>query len=271
MVFNGNKSIYSSRLENYRSLGLDYTPLINTTLNEKFIVNARHKFDGNVKHYPTVNVLTIGTDFNITNSDNNVFNLKTSPHSPMDASLFNHIPFYLRKLSEVDNYPPSDKYVLRKNIVIDDVVYLACYGYHMEDIVYKGDITKYNNIDSDYVNISKVDTNTGSFLNPEPRDKIKLNDQPDFFLGTFFKMFFFFNEDELKCIIDAFDILYPNEKLRRITELGICSSVYLEDINEVVWCGLEYYLDTDYNLDKALNETYLEFYIELGNSEVIRV
>jgi len=271
MVFNGNKSIYSSRLENYRSLGLKYLPLINTTLNEKFIINARHKFEDDVKHYPTVNVLTIGTDFNVTNTDMNVFNLKTSPHSPMDASLFNHLPFYLKKLSDVDNYPPSDKYVLRKNIVINDIAYLACYGYHMEDIVYKGDVTKYAKIDTDYANISKVDTNTGEFLNPTPRDKMKLDESPDYYLGTFFKMFFFFNEDELRNIVDVFDLLHPDESLRRITELGICSSIHLEDINEVVWCGLEYYLDTDYDMDEALSATYLEFYVEVGNSEVIRM
>ena len=271
MVFNGNKSIYSSRLENYRSLGINYMPLISTTLNEKFIIEPNYIFEDKEKHFPTINVLTIGTDFNLTNSDINVFNLKTSLHSPMCASLFNHIPFYLKKLSEVDENPPSDKYVLRKRIVIDDVTYLACYGYHVEDIVYKGDITKYGNIDTDYVNISKVDTNTGEFLNPTPRNKMELDKEPDYYLGTFFKMFFFFNEEELNNILDVFNILYPDESLRRITELGICSSIYLEDINEVVWCGIEYYLDTDYDINDAALAKYLEFYVEVGNSEVIRM
>jgi hypothetical protein len=270
MVFNGNKSIYSVRLDNYRSLGLEYSPLINTTLNEKFVINARHNFEDNISRYPKINVLTIGTDFNTTNTEMSVFNLKTSPHSPLDASLFNHIPFYLKKLSEVDNYPPSDKYVLRKHVVINDITYLACYGYYIEDIVYKGDVTKYANIDTDYANISKVETNDGKFLNPVPRDKIALDQQPDFFLGSFFKIFFFFNEDELKNILDVFEILYENESLKRITELGICSSIYLEDINEVVWCTIEYFLDTDYDIEEAFNETYLEFYIEVGSSEVIR-
>ena len=270
MIFNGNKSIYSNRLANYTSLGLNYKPLINTTLNEKFIIEARHEFDDGVNHLPTINVLTIGTDFNELNTDMNVLKLKTSPHSPLDASLFNHIPFYLRKLSEVDAFPVSDRYVLRKNVVINDETYLACYGYFVDDIVYKGDITRYANIDTDYVNISKVDTNDGSFLNPVPRDNVELDIQPDSFLGTFFKMYFYFNEDELNEILHVFDVLYPDEPLKRITELGICSSIMLEDKNEVVWCGIEYFLDTDYDIEEACTNTFLEFYVEIGNSEVIR-
>ena len=270
MVFNGDKSIYSSRLQNYMSLGLDYNPLPNTTLNEKFVINTRYDFNDNIKRYPTINVITIGTDFNPLDITANVFNLKTSPHRPTDASLFNHVPFYLRKLSDVNSFPPSDRYVLRKKIVINDITYLACYGYLIDDIVYKGDVTKYANVDTDYVNISKVDTNTGQYLNPVPRDNIDLDKQPDYYLGTFFKMFFFFNEDELKEIFNAFTVLYPNETLKRITEIGVASSIYVEDINEIVWCGIEYFIDIDYNIEDAIKETFLEFYIEVGNSEVIR-
>jgi len=270
MIFNGTKTMYSDRLKNYMSLGLHYEPLINTTLNETFVIKPRYDFNDDNIHYPKINVLVIGSDNNEPNKEINKFNLRTSPHSPLDASLFNHIPFYLRKVSEVDMYPPSDRYVLRKNITINEELYLACYGYRMDDIVYKGDIVSFNSIDKDYVNITKIDTNDGRYLNPTPRERIELYKAPDYYLGTFFKLFFFFNKDELGEMLNSFKTLYPTNPINRITEMGICSSIYLEDDNEVVWCGIEYFIDTDYNIQDAYDKSYLEFYVEVGNSEVIR-
>ncbi|RLF08141.1 MAG: hypothetical protein DRJ64_01635 [Thermoprotei archaeon] len=271
MVFNGNKTIYSSRLQNYISLGLEYEPLINTTLNEKFVINPRYNFNDTIKRFPTINVLTIGGDDIVPNSNLNKLNLRASPHSPLDASLFNHIPFYLKKVSEVGNMPPNDNYVLKKHITIDNELYLACYGYYMSDIIYKGDVIMFNNIDTDFVNISKVDTNDGSFLNPVPRERLELVNTPDNYLGTFFKMYFFFSENEILNMLEAFSILYKDDSKNRITELGVCSSIRLEDESDVVWCGVEYFVDTDYDLIDARDKTFLEFYLEVGNSEVIRV
>ena len=260
--------MYGIRLQNYLSLGLPYQPLINTTLNEKFIINQDYIVPDNV--YPKTNVIVIGTDFNPTNSDLTRVNLKLSPHTPLDAALFKHIPFYLRKLTDVKEYPPSDHYVLRKEITIDNETYLACYGYHTNDIVYKGDIVKYANIDTDYVNITKVETNTGEYLSPTLRDNLDIDKSLDYFLGNFFKLAFFFDSKELIEIGNSFDILYPNQSLRRITEIGVCSSIYLEGDNEVVATTIDYFLDSDFNIDDKIKEGNMEFYLEVGNSEVIR-
>ena len=266
MVFNGERTMYNVRLQNYLMLGLPYTPLVNTTLNEKFDIVK--KVDIPPRPYPTTNVLVIGTLFKEQDTTLTRLNLKTSPHSPLDAALYNHLPFYIRKVSELNDYPPSDRYVLRKNIVLDNEEYLVCYGYYVDDIIYKGDIVKYANINNEYTNITKIDTNDGSFLNPDLKANLALEKNIEEYLGNFFKLYFFFSKDEITEIQHAFDVLYPNEDVRRINEVGVCSSIKLDD--DVMWCGVDYFLDTDFDIDEYAKKGFLEFYLEVGNSEVIR-
>ena len=260
--------MYGIRLHNYMSLGLPYKPLVNTTLNEKFNINQDYKPAKGL--YPKTNVIVIGTDFNNLNSELTRVNLKLSPHTPLDAALYNHIPFYLRKLEDVIDNPPSDHYVLRRNITINDVQYLACYGYLTEDIVYKGDIVKYSNIDKEYANITKIDTSTGDYLHPKLRDNLDIDKSIAYYLGNFFKLAFFFNKSELTEVANVFDIMYADKILRRITEVGVCSSIYAEDVKDVVWCNIDYFLDTEFNIDEKLAHGSMEFFLEVGNSEVIR-
>jgi len=269
MIYNGERTMYNVRLQNYLLLGREYHPLVNTTLNEKFEINERYLFNDNNKHYPTINMITIGTDFLEPNNSETRLKLKSSQHKPLDASLYNHIPFYLKKIAEANTNPPSDKYVLRKNIIINGETYLACYGYLVEDIIYKDDIVEYDNIDSDYTTVSKINTNDGLYLNPNRSDNINLDSENDKYLANFFKLFLFFNQNEINELLNVFDILYPN-KIKTIKEIGVCSSIYLKDIKDVVWCTINYFLDSNIDINEAKTKGYLDFYIEVGNSEVIR-
>jgi len=195
----------------------------------------------------------------IYNGERTMYNVRLQnylQHKPLDASLYNHIPFYLKKIAEANTNPPSDKYVLRKNIIINGETYLACYGYLVEDIIYKDDIVEYDNIDSDYTTVRS--------------DNINLDSENDKYLANFFKLFLFFNQNEINELLNVFDILYPN-KIKTIKEIGVCSSIYLKDIKDVVWCTINYFLDSNIDINEAKKtKGYLDFYIEVGNSEVIR-
>ena len=98
-VYNSTRTIYNLKLQTCMMFGLPYHPLPNTTLNEKFNIYPYNEIDCNYENqnYPRVNGIVIGIGGNeVVNSD--ILDLKLGKHSPVDAALFEHIPFVIRPI-----------------------------------------------------------------------------------------------------------------------------------------------------------------------------
>lgn len=120
------RTVYGSYLQTIERLGIPFTLVPNTTLNEKFNVQAGVLPSGG--EIPSMRYFTIGNMGHMTvkaedGSDETV----PVPHRPTDAGLFNHIPFALR---EVNNDLPQverAKYGLRVQEVHNGTNYFAYY------------------------------------------------------------------------------------------------------------------------------------------------
>lgn len=273
MIFNGINTIYNIKLQNAKAINVPYSTLINTTLNEKFGIDIEES-TGTLDVYPNINLLTIGTDPNFsTNTDLNRLNLTRSKHSPLDAALFSHMPFYLREVNDVDKFPPSERIRLKKTITINNVQYLVGYGYELNGIDYKNDILIYNNIKNEYVNVSKLDTNDATLLNPTPRNNLNLdfNNINNSYVTDFLKVEVYFTESELINIKYAMEILYG--KVSPITEIGICNSIYkvVDNKPKNTAVQIAYFLDADINIEEALVNKFLNFYIDLGGMDILTI
>ena len=271
MLFNGTNTIYNIKLQNAKSIGVTYSILANTTLNEKFGIEVVDSLKP-LKEYPNLNLITLGVneEFKLSNKATRL-NLTRSRHSPIDAALFNHIPFYLRPLTEVNDNPPSDSIRLTKVINIQGVDHLAGYGYVLNDIEYKNDILVYNNVQNDYVNVSKLDTNDATLLNPIPKSTSELDlANNNTYVTDFLKAYVYMTELELLEIKNAMDILYTTTPT--ITEIGVCNSLIKTLENgklENYAVQIAYFADVDIDINKAIQEKSLEFYIDLGGMDVL--
>ena len=132
-MFNSTMTCYARKFINHMKCGLKYTPLLNTTLNEKF--NILPTSDDLTIPYPSINMLVIGNGLRGDLIRNSRLDLKSSVHNVTDASLVKHMPFYLRKTTELDLYPPSDKLCLKTNMSIGDTEYTAYFGYRRTEFV----------------------------------------------------------------------------------------------------------------------------------------
>jgi len=267
-MFNGSRTIYSKKLANRAKCGLPYVPLLNTTLNERF--NIESLVDNKSVTYPTINLLTFGIGASDTSVKNTRLDLKSSTHSYTDAALFTHIPLYMRKESEITLHPPSSKLRLRTSITFDNEKYIVYYGYKIDDFDSNDDVVTFNNIEEEYVNISKLDVSSLSVLYPEPKNVIDLKTCTKQYIGDFIKVYTFITEEELLEIENVFNLLYPNKE-QIITEVGICHSKEMkyETYIENVQVQISYFLDTKFDIKQSIKEEKLDFIIELGDMELM--
>lgn len=268
-MFNAERTIYSKKIQNRMKCGLDYNPILNTTLNEKFdIYPTDNVLD---IRYPTLNLITIGcgvTD-NIDMTTTRL-NMYSSPHTAIDAALFKHVPLYMRPLADVVNYPASDRLRLKKIMSFNGTDYLVYYGYSIANYEATDVITTYTGIENDYVSIAELAIAGDTVLNPIPKPNINIDTKK--YISDFVKFYTFISEAELIEIKNAFSIMYP-DITPVITEIGVCSSKETTLDNNLVnlQTQVNYFLDVNHNVDDALLKGKLDFYIEVGDMEIIAV
>ena len=276
MVFNGMQTIYSIQLMNRMLIKAPYLPPMNTTLNEKFKILM--DCNNAPQYYPTINLITIGYNPLVKNENLVKYKLFNSFHNPTDAALFNHIPFYLRKISEISKHPVPDNLRLRKIIIIDDEEYLAGYGLEVSDFIYKDAFVNLDQITNEYAKILKYNFNNNDFLNPKPNINLDLRFKPESFIGDFIKIYNFWDDVILSEIKHAIDVLGIDNDYK-ITEIGVCFSktvkneiendkgdfkqIYLEAVETQIAYFIDCILD--------LNVEVQDFYIEIGGQQILGV
>ena len=270
-IYNSTRTIYNVKLQTCMMASIPYTPLPNTTLNEKFDIlqyKQTEYYDSSIIKYPTIKGITIGNGgSNVINTD--IGNLSLGKHSPVDGALYNHIPFVIR---DIDNdLEDSEKlnYRLRKTFYIDNKEYVAYYVklFTEDDLYYRPEIL-YIDLNATIPSIKLFDTNRFDILNPEP----SLNNQMSSYensVQTVNMLRFKFNLDsnDLLELKNVFNILNIQDRL--LTELGVVTGIDIDtgNGNELIYTQIAYFLDI--SLDLELLESNLTKNIEIGGGEII--
>jgi hypothetical protein len=218
------RSIYGSRLQTMQFLGLPYTHWANTTLNEKFDVQAG-VVPANAA-LPRVRYFCIGNRGHRiqAGADGQPY---TSPikHSATDAALYGHLPFVLRKVTEDLSPVERARYAMRTFVMVRGVQYVAYYLRRLDfsNVVPQAMLnTKVNGV----VN-SEPFVPTGANLNPSPSaippTGVVTTDGTTVSVSAVLNMSF--TENEVSEFMNAVNILFENPYYGVISEVGLVAGV----------------------------------------------
>jgi hypothetical protein len=246
-----------------------YKPQPNTTLNEKY--NILLEYEVPSTSFPTIGWYGIGTGgLNVINGDNGY---KYSKHSPVDAALFNQIPFLMVELDNDISAADRENYRIRTEEVFNEVTY-ACYylkkipEFDLRDYFYK--ILSVDDRDE----LSVFSTDTDKLLNPVPvtRSVDVLDVDSSTYVTKLAKLTFSLTNAEIKSITEVMSLRGLSETT--IAEIAICMGVeatgltYPELVNTQIAIHVEVDLDLSAHI---INSTSIKRAIELGGTEPLLV
>lgn len=273
MFYTSQRTIYGMELQLAQCFGKEYKIKPNTSLNQLHDILANETFPPSV--YPTIKYIAIGNG-GITSADNDE-NSQVYPysyHSPLDAGMFNMVPFVIKP--EGDDLSPERrlKYRLRKKLTIKSNVYYAYYlkalNYDTE-VDYKDDfylISHRGTVDT----IDIYNTATKDHLHPTPVTKIdKILSSNSSNVTKLGKVTFELTKSELDEVKEACELLETETTLTEmalVTGYDKISASGTEVIGSQIFCFCGMKLDL-----KVYTATTTNFYrtIDLGGSEPLFV
>ena len=215
MIINSQKTVWALDLNTHQMIGKPYRILPNTSLNQKFDILPDEDVGD---EYPLLKYFAIGVGgADIVNDSM----LNHSNHKPIDAALFEHIPFVMQPIG--DDLLPDEKVNYRFRIVetFGGVEY-ACYylrvidNMEMKDGLYE--INTSNNISS----LGYFDTNRSDLLNPIPRIAGNyIAPAENTYIARVIKVLFELSVKEKEWLAEAIQIRHGGN--RTLSEIGLCS------------------------------------------------
>ena len=273
-IYNATRTIYNVKLQTHMMANLPYTPLPNTTLNEKFNIleYKQHRClptEGR-PIYPTIKGIMLGNGgAEILDSD--LGNMKLGKHSPVDGALFNHIPFVIRPEEEDLLGEERAKYRFRREMYIDGKKH---YGYYIKlftdkDLYYRPEILCVDN--SKVVPSIKIfNTDRSDILNPVPEKDNRMSTyENSIYTVNILRFEFKLSDNELRELQNVFKLLKIKDYL--LTELAVVTGIDWEDEeynDELIYTQVAYFIDISLNLE-AINDKILVTNIEIGGGEII--
>ena len=272
MLRNSQKTMYGIDIEEHRKFNLHYTPILNTTLNEKFGVYVNDSIP--VGQWPIISAYAIGIGGNKTVDVAGEYNY--SEHGPLDAALFQHIPFIIREASQDLTATERAKYRMRVIEKINNREYIAYYlknisapelkeGFHVIR-------TQKYDTNEDSTIMNNLDTTNKSYLNPKPMlKKLTYNNKYDLqYITKLSKLTFSLTIPEMEELENVFKI--KDLDTNTITELAICSGVD-KDVTygkELISAQIYFHLGVTYDITQQLliNKQLIQS-INLGGLEPI--
>ena len=118
------QTIHNMDLMTAKLLNADYTPLSNTTLNQKFNIEGDYNKTGN----PSINMVVLGmlpVDYIDSGGTTNHLSVK---HSALDATVYEPLPFIIRPLTSDLSGGDRSRYRLREVKVVGGVPSAVYYG-----------------------------------------------------------------------------------------------------------------------------------------------
>lgn len=159
------RTVYGSYLQSCQLLGLPFALATNSTLNEKFEVQAGVLPNSGV--LPTCGYFAIGNGGHKLSVTNGLYIPEPIQHLTTDAALYNHLPFVLREPANDLTTAQQALYGLRVSEVHNGINYIA---YYLKRINFTGVAVsmQYKTVNADgTVTTSPFQPDTGN-LNPQP-------------------------------------------------------------------------------------------------------
>lgn len=272
MVRTSQKTLYATDLNLCMLAGIEYKPQANTTLNEKFGINTTASAPSG--QYPKLNYFCLGIGGQSPIQGDGAY--ISSEHSPLDAALFQHVPFIMRPVKSDLTLSERSDYRMRVLTTVAGVQY-ACYYIK---VIPSFDVPEYfNTINTitpndttklPYSTISVLDTNVPEILSPTPRTRnIDINKIDTITKVTkIARITIDFNETEIAEIRNAMKILgYTTSSVK---ELGLVSGydIATDAGKEIIHAQILFHIGTEMELtiDFATKST-IKRVIELGGEE----
>lgn len=270
MVRNSQRTLYALDIEEHRKFNIHYTPIVNTTLNEKFGVEVNTTIPNG--QWPIISAFAIGVGGYKTIDASKEYNY--SEHSPLDAALFQHVPFVMKKISEDLTPGERSKYRMRCVENVNNIEYVCYYlktistpelkqGFHVIKTIS-------DNISVSSTTMSLLDTTDKSFLSPTPIDKKLTFENKDNikYVTKLNKLTFSLSVSEMEELENVFKL--RNINTNSITELAICSGVE-KDVSygkELIATQIYFHLGVTFDMTQLLlkNKSLIQS-INLGGLE----
>jgi len=274
MIFNSARTIYNVKLQTCKLLDLEYTPLVNTTLNEKLNIYPNYVFDKPTM--PKLNLITVGGG-GIPIINNDVLDLKRSKHGSKDGALFKMLPLLIKPYNTPLSDIESSVYRLKTTETINEIHYDIYYGMVTNSITYDPRIYKIKSTEIN-LNTSILDTSLDdTILNPVIKLGTLDNDSNyDYIINTC-KLGINIDKQFMNNIIHALSIKFPYDNITTLTEIGICSSVdtAVDGRTEAIWTQINYFIDLDLDVQmlntkiKQDGSVYLN--VDIGGMEPLMI
>jgi hypothetical protein len=262
MIINSQKTLWALDLSSHQMLGTPYKIMPNTSLNQKFDILPDAEV-GDV--YPTIKYFALGVGGADIINDSS---LNHSLHKPIDAALFEHIPFVMRPVT--DDLQPEDKLNYRfRTIEIFNGISYACYYLRVIDNTeMKSGLYEIHTSD-DISSLGYFDTNRTDLLNPIPRvvDNYTTPSE-NTYVARVVKLLFELSVLEKQYIKDVIDIRFAGNRI--LTEIGVCSGTdVVTDIGtEAKSVQINYFIKVDIDMiEEIVNDGAFVRNIEIGGSE----
>ena len=271
MVRASQRTLFMCDIELHRQLGKPYTPLVNTTLNEKFTIKINSDLPPG--RFPQLLgfVIGLGGTQVIEGYSSYVYN----EHSPIDGALFDHIPFIMRPIHMDLTLEERSNYRLRVVETVNGMQY-ACYymklipSYEIKPNFYTIKTIK-DGTSVSTPSLSVFDTNVGSILSPTPRTRsisYKTSTTCEY-ITKLARVEFILSEEEQAEIKNCIAIKAKENAV--ITELGLCTGIDVEEEgeSEVLACQIAYHIPVNFTMAQELVEGggTIQKGIELGGLE----
>ena len=218
------RTVHSAYLQTCQLLGLPVVIKPNSTLNQKFDINADMAISETDKL--TMKYVTIGNGgHKVSTGVNGIPVPEPVQHTPRDAALYNHLPFVLRLPSNDLTANQRAKYRLRKHEVHDGVNYVAYYLKVLDMAATVPQLELRTVVNG--VTTATPYVPTLSDLNPTPPaigSGGVIVSTGDYIAATA-KIPFVMTPDDINELLNVANVIYGDESYSIISEIGLCSGV----------------------------------------------
>lgn len=218
------RTVYGSYLQTSSLLGLPFVLKDNTTLNEKFNIQA--KVQPGPTEFPKLKYFTVGNGgHRYITGTGGIPITEPIQHRATDAALFNHLPMVLRK-PELDLSPAQRaNYALRRQETHNGESYYAYYlrRINMDSVVNE---MEYRNVRNGSTVVSPFIPDSSN-LNPTPPDLnvSGVNTTTGAYVSVTAKLQLSLSDTDIEELLHVAEVIYQDDSYAIISEIGLCTGV----------------------------------------------
>lgn len=224
LIENITRTVYSAFLQTCLLTKLPFRRVPNTTLNEKFGILADDPPPSD--QYPSARYLTVGIGGHTwVVGQNGKGKVTPMQHKATDAALFEHLPFVVREPTNDLTAAQRQNYALRRETTYKGRRYVE---YYLKRIDYTGVTPEMNyTVVVDGVPDTKPFVPTSANLNPTPQPLAPtgVNIPSGDYVSASARIAIPLDVFDITELRNAAKIIYDDEELAQISEIGICSGI----------------------------------------------